>query len=241
MPSSATEGTMFMALADDWVGGVPELTATVIELLPEEADAGGATIAMHELPELADGQGYRPVLTNHRGLYRYLMEDVFYVEGWHRGVPIMRFSHRHGMTSSLTGEKLTEVQVLAALDSAASSAGVDVSEAQLAPEWGSPPRYLLLVQPRRPAGRAALRALLIAFENTLAGSNPEYDHKRRSGRLAPPQLLVVGREVFERMRTDMTSGRSDAQAKISRLRRDVLARDTLEVDAVVTLREEDQA
>lgn len=227
--SGSTEGLLLVPLADDWVGGVPALRSSVIEFFPADQDPSRADFS--PIAELAEGQAYRVLLTNRRGMYRYQMDDVFLVEGRVDRTPVLRYSHRHGLTSSLTGEKLTEADVASAAEAAVQTTGLRHLDFQALPEWGEPPRYLVLVEWPGEAPAELAAEYLLAFEAGLAASNVEYTHKRQTGRLAPPELLVLAAGEFERMRRAQSSdqGRSDAQVKIPRLRRELADRSAYRV------------
>jgi hypothetical protein len=226
MATSSSEAQLMVPLSDEWDGGIPALRATVLEFLPE--DAGPTPDAFLDALELEEGRGYCVALTNRRGLYRYLMDDVFFVEGRHGNMPILRFSHRKGVTSSLTGEKLTEAHVQGALE-ATGDALAGVVDFQLVPEWGEPPRYVLLLELSGTLGLDRLQNALRAFEEGLVRANVEYAAKRSSGRLGAPEMIVLESGEFERMRRAASVGRSDAQVKIVHLKKDLLDRSTLRI------------
>jgi hypothetical protein len=188
------------------------------------------------LEDLEQGRDYQVALTNHRGLYRYVIDDVFRIDEWYEELPIVRFSHRIGLTSSLTGEKLTEDHVVIALDQALHESGVRLHDAQLAPHWGSPPHYLLVIEAEK-APRDRLIALLSKFESALTTINGEYAFQRNLKKLDPPELLLASAGTFEILRSQARRGRSDAQVKVSKLRRDPMQRSDVNVDAVITWRE----
>ncbi len=218
--SGSSEAALMVPLDVDTDGGVPSLFSTFFEFLPIEHEPGDGVL--HGIEELRPDQGYRLIITNRRGMYRLLMEDVFYLERYIDRAPVLRFSHRHGLTSSLTGEKLTEWHVLEAMQASVAATKLDVLDFQLRPEWGEPPRYVLLVELE--PGHGALEPFLAAFEAKLAEINLEYAAKRSSQRLAPPQIVVLPRGELKRWleRELAAAGRSDAQAKIARLRRELL-------------------
>ena len=227
--SGSTEGLLLVPIEPQWNGGVPALCSSVLEFFPE--DSPPSNDAMVDVERLEEGRSYRVVLTNRRGMYRYVMDDVFRVEGRYQRTPVLSYSHRFGLTSSLTGEKLTEHDIIAGAESAMAAAHLTPTDYQAAPEWGEPARYALLVE-FGPEARAADGALfLAAFEEALAAGNIEYRSKRDSGRLGPPELLALAPGEFERMRRASASlgQRSDAQIKVTRLRRELLDRSTLGV------------
>jgi hypothetical protein len=231
--SGSSEGLLLVPLRDEWVGGVPALSSSVLEFFPEHETPERALPV--PLAELSESTGYRVMLTNRRGMYRYVMDDVFIVEGRTASTPVMRFSHRYGQVSSLTGEKLTEPQIDAAVTAANAPVRLQLVDYQVAAEWGEPPRYLLMLELGAAAGEVELRGLLAAFEAALAASNIEYAAKRGSGRLGPPALVVLERGEFERQRRQqaLERGGSDAQVKVPKLRRDPVDRTTLRIERAV--------
>ena len=106
--------------------------------------------------ELQDGRRYHVVITGANGLYRYDLNDVVEVRGFHgprRGSP----SCARGATcSSITGEKLHLNHVLHAVHAAARATGLGVWQFRLIPDVEAA-RYDLLVEPT-PAGPAAAPA-----------------------------------------------------------------------------------
>ncbi|MDB4952611.1 MAG: hypothetical protein JWO36_180 [Myxococcales bacterium] len=225
--SGSTEGLLLVPLREAWTGGVPALCSTVIEAMPAEVEPCAEAILPFEA--LEEGRGYRFAITNRRGLYRYVMDDVFVVAERHAGVPVLHFSHRLGAGSSLTGEKLTEADVIAGANAALEL--VQAVDFQVAPEWDDPPRYVLLVELSAVASDAALEEALRRFEVAMAASNVEYAAKRSSGRLAAPTLLVLRAGSFDRLRRELSTGKgkSDAQVKIARLGGELVDRDKLDL------------
>jgi hypothetical protein len=220
--SGASEAALLIPIDRDTEGGVPALFSTLFELLPVEREPSAD--AFVDLDAVVPGQGYRLVVTNRRSMFRLLMDDVFFVERFAGTTPLLRFSHRHGLQSSLTGEKITEGHVLEAVRAAEAEAGVQALDYQVRPEWGEPPGYVLLIE-APDASPAQLARLLRAFEARLREVNVEYAAKRGSRRLAPPTLVGLPRGELRRWqgRELASSGRSDAQAKVPRLGRELLA------------------
>jgi len=222
MNSGTTEAALLVALADAWRGGVPALLSTWFELFPVDEDPLHAPRS--PLPELSEGHAYRAIVTSERGCYRYLLDDVFYVEAMHHGVPVLRYSHRLGMVSSVAGEKLNEVHVMEAATRAAAAIGLPLGEYQLVPERGQPYRYILCAELPQELCDEDLRRFLQSFEDALH-ENFDYALYRGLGTLDPPELAVVAAGEFERRRSvhaDQT-GQSDAQLKTPRLRGDPIA------------------
>jgi hypothetical protein len=168
-----------------------------MEFLPADAPTHADHVV--SLRELEDGRGYRLVVTNHRGMYRYVMEDVFVIEGrYHHGVPILRLDHRLGIVSSLTGEKVTEEQVARAIDRAGAATGIAAPTFQVAPEQlaghGASYRYVILFEGSEPA--AVLRRFLAVVEDELR-TNSQYALNRTLGALGPAVLYRTRSGYFD--------------------------------------------
>lgn len=234
MMNGSTEATFSIPVEDDWAGGVPALFETLLEFFPEE-EAPDCSAPI-DISDLRDGECYRVAVTNHRGLYRYLMEDIYVVDGKYREVPLITFSHRFGSTSSLTGEKLTEQQIIQAMEQTQSVSEIHFVDFQYAPVWGSPPGYVLLAEFDRPYEEGALREFLHCFESALVDVNLEYSSKRSSGRLAQPKIVCLQQGEFVRQRKAKTAGRgrTDATVKIARLEKEIVDLEELNVASMVS-------
>src|SRR4029450_7237201 len=68
--------------------------------------------------QLQVGQRYFVYVTNASGLYRYEMNDIVEVAGYHGRTPLLRFIQKGKGVVSFTGEKLYEVQVITSVDKA---------------------------------------------------------------------------------------------------------------------------
>src|SRR5262249_8309547 len=127
------------------------------------------------------------------GLYRYDLGDRVRVTGFHGQAPLIEFLSRDAHTASLTGEKLTENQVVLAMQSicGATDAGAvqnTIVDFVLAPRFDETPYYRLYVEA---AAAGQIDRLAERLDAALSTINVEYAGKRESGRLGPVQLAVV--------------------------------------------------
>lgn len=215
-PSGATEGSF---LTNGWEregGCCPALLSSFFEFLPKDAEgeysSSNNTLTVSQL-EL--GHTYRLVMSSDRGYYRYLTDDIFRVVGQHLATPMLRYAGRFSLVSSLTGEKLTEQQISEAIQPVLAQLG-PLAGIQAAPEWGEPPRYVLLIEPENLDTQLTdsfLAELSLQFDEALMTVNEEYASKRKSARLERAELVVLAQGQFARMRRESTKGRSDAQHK----------------------------
>ncbi len=86
------------------------------------------------------------MLTTAGGLYRYNISDLVRCVGYHGQAPLIEFLNKGAHYSSLTGEKLSEHQVIAAVEAAQRALGVHLQSYLLAPTWDDPPYYSLLIE-----------------------------------------------------------------------------------------------
>src|SRR5690606_23034695 len=160
--------------------------------------------------ELEVGQKYVLILTNGSGLYRYNIGDVIRVPGKVRNTPMIEFLHRAGRTCSMTGEKLTEDQVTAAVSEVAAQLGLAVESFTLRPAAEGFPRYVALVELKQSVDEGVLRQFPRRLDAALDRHNIEYGSKRSSERLEAPELWLLAPGSYEGWRRSKTAqGTSD--------------------------------
>lgn len=216
----ASEGIMAIPLRDARSGGPLAVGVHFYEFIPEaQAESDNPDVLLPH--ELEVGKSYVLVLTNGAGLYRYNIGDVVRVTGFEAQTPCVEFLHRAGRTSSLTGEKLTEDQVTAAMSDTVTALHLDVASFTMCPAREGFPHYLALVEFKRPPPSDVLRRFARRLDEALEQHNVEYGSKRSSQRLEPPELCVVQPGEYERLRREKTAGgTSDSQIKPTHLTRD---------------------
>ena len=64
------------------------------------------------------GLDYYIIVTTPSGLYRYFINDVVRVTGFLHAAPLLKFMQKGKGVTNITGEKLYEAQVLAAVSGA---------------------------------------------------------------------------------------------------------------------------
>jgi len=158
--------------------------------------------------ELEIGRIYELVASTANGFCRYRTGDRLRVKAYRGGVPVLDFMGRAGIGSSMTGEKLSELQVRAAIEAAGHHVGAVPAEVLCYPRSGSEPHYGLLLSGFEDAGDAApARRWVDAFEQALQTANCEYRDKRASGRLGPPRGFLAAPDAFELYRRQIARER----------------------------------
>jgi hypothetical protein len=186
----ASEGRFSVPLADNTPEAVAEITGNFLEFVPagERDSARPSVLRAHELDV---GGEYFLVISNWTGLWRYNIDDRIRVTGRLGCSPIFEFLSRGTRTCSITGEKITEHQVVEAMRAACAAARDNVDQFVLQGRFARTPYYELRIE--QAAGRDVARIAAL-MDEALAGLNMEYRSKRDSGRLGAirPTMLPAG-------------------------------------------------
>jgi hypothetical protein len=202
----ASEGRFSIPLTDETAAGVAEITGNFMEFIP--ADQHGL-----ENPEtlLADeldvGAEYFLVITNAAGLFRYNLDDRIRVTDKIGQSPVIEFLCRGRNTASITGEKLTEHQVVEAMTTACAAANLPIERFVVQGHFAEMPFYEL----RAEEDLDHLSALAAALDRALVAINVEYAGKRKSGRLGAIRPIPLAPGTLERAERDLIQKRHGRQ------------------------------
>jgi hypothetical protein len=216
----ASEGIVAIPFEDGVSGGALAVETHFYEFIPEHLAEGNqpATLLAHELEA---GKTYVVVLSTSAGLYRYNIGDVVHVRGFAGSTPIVEFLYRAGNTCSLTGEKLTERQVVDAVSACAARMGIGLQAFTMCPAIEPFPHYAVVAELKNGCNGTDPSSLAKAIDGSLRQENIEYQAKRASGRLGSPELVIVAPGSYEALRQRrVQNGANDAQVKIASLTRD---------------------
>jgi hypothetical protein len=205
---SASEGRMTIPFHDLRPEGLLDTISHFFEFIPE-AEYENEHPTVLEAHELEAGKNYYILLTTASGLCRYNIRDVVRCAGFEGTTPLLEFLNKGAHISSLTGEKISESQVVAALRLALADVGLDLTYYTVAPQWGDPPGYRLLIEAAELPSPAVAAALETSADRRLQELNCEYAEKRRTGRLAPLSHLPLAAgtwQAFTRQRQSKLGG-----------------------------------
>ena len=191
--------------------GLPTLDHNVFEFVERAAwEAGERDIL--RLDELVEGGEYYIIVTNISGLYRYFMNDIVRVTGRYRKTPLLRFVQKGQGSTSITGEKLHEDQVLQALARAEQAFGFSTRFVMtLADELN--PGYRMCLESAQLTD-VRLDELGAWLDDTLAELNIEYRNKRDSERLRPLVALRLSAGAGEAYKAHrLAQGQREGQYK----------------------------
>ena len=204
----ASEGRFTIPIADGTPAGVLDIARHYFEFIPEDQE-GRENPETVEAAELVEGRRYFLVPSTSGGLYRYLIHDLVRCVGFEGKAPLIEFLSKGAHFSSLTGEKLSEYQVVAAVNAAQKALGVKLASFLVLPSWGDPPHYNLLVEETDVRDEALAARLAAEVEEQLKVANLEYENKRETLRLGPirPFRIPVGAWAdFQRRRLSRSGG-----------------------------------
>jgi GH3 auxin-responsive promoter len=220
----ATELRGSVPLRDEGDAGVTAVGTNVLEFYPAEEDRAPEGRELLPLDRLEVGQRYFVFVTNASGLYRYEMNDIVEVAGLYGRTPLIRFIQKGKGVVSFTGEKLYEVQVIAAVDQALAALRGRYHFIAAVAELveGTVPRLVFLIEFDDGIADHNGSALVDRLDAALGGQNEEYQAKRKSLRYGAPVIRVVRSGEFDRYRRRMveTGQRADGQFKVLRLTSD---------------------
>jgi hypothetical protein len=188
----ASEGRMTIPIEDGTPAGLLDIRHHYFEFIPEDQSDREQPETV-EATELIEGRSYFIVLTTAGGLYRYNISDLVRCVGYHGSTPLIEFLNKGAHYSSLAGEKLSEHQVIAAVQAAQRGAGCALKSYLLLPSWSEPPYYSLLVEEDDLDGADAIARLAAAVEAELRRQNLEYANRQDTRRLGPARVVRIRR------------------------------------------------
>lgn len=147
------------------------------------------------LEQLRKGLEYYVIVTTPSGLYRYFINDLVRVVGHLHRTPLLRFVQKGKGVTNMTGEKLYESQVLAAVRSALELYGVTGRFVMMLADE-TERRYCLYLELDGEA-RPDRREVALAVDGKLADLNMEYQGKRDSQRLEGVVVHWLSRDAGE--------------------------------------------
>lgn len=220
--ASEGRGTVFMGPGKQMLA----LHSHFFEFIPEdEIHKPNPKVLLAD--EIEEGRNYFILFTTSGGLYRYNINDVVRVVGFYNRTPLIEFQYKGGNISSFTGEKITELQVTAAMTRASVRANLSARFFTVVPTFRPEPHYELWIESTNPSGLVERGSdsrtvrpehLAELFDQELSVENVEYKVKRDSHRLQPVAIKLLKTGSYEAYRLMLTrQGVADAQIKVSHL------------------------
>lgn len=200
----ASEGRAGLVLGNDWDYSALAVHIYHFEFVEENQrfDADPLILQPHEVEV---GKRYYIFFSNGSGLYRYDINDIIEVTGHYNQVPLFKFIQKGEGITTLTGEKLSEEQVMQAIDEVKKELGVSVEfyvmfcdEKDLC--------YKFFVEFGAGTDVSKEEAFSSGVDNKLRTINPEYEAKRGSQRLDAPTLYELEEGSYEKYKESLVDG-----------------------------------
>jgi sterol desaturase/sphingolipid hydroxylase (fatty acid hydroxylase superfamily) len=195
--------------------GLPTLETHFFEFVERDSWDRGAPEYL-TLDRLRRGLDYYIVVTTPAGLYRYFINDVVRVTGFFHAVPLLKFTQKGKGVTNITGEKLYESQILAAVSGAMTHLGLNARFVMMLADEEAR-GYRLYVEPDTAPGVPAER-LAEEVDARLRKLNIEYEGKRESERLTAPRAAWLRQETGEAYKRHcVAQGQREGQFKCAAL------------------------
>ncbi len=216
----ASEGRGTVPISSEGAGGPLAVTSHFFEFVHED-DIDKDNKRFYMAHELKPGLRYFIFFTTNAGLYRYNINDLMLVESMLFQTPVLSFVRKGGGVSSVTGEKITEEQVLSALRTTVAALSLsEIKHFTAEAVLDRPPHYQCYAEVEQGSERIAFAEdfqedFLNCFDAQLKTMNPEYADKRDSKRLGRPRLKLLAPGTYARLRQQrVMEGAPEAQVKI---------------------------
>jgi GH3 auxin-responsive promoter len=197
----ASEARAGIVLGNNWDYSVLAAHMYHFEFIPEEErdSSNTPTLLAHEL-EI--GKRYFILFSNTSGLYRYDINDLIEVIGMYNEFPLFKFIQKGEGTTSLTGEKITEAQIIQAIEDSAHIYNIDVKFYTMFCDLNEQ-QYRLYVEFASDTSEVKKTGFVPVVDAQLRTINREYEVKRGSGRLIIPVLVEMGKNSHGRFKEQM--------------------------------------
>ena len=185
--------------------------------------------------ELEVGERYYIFFTTKAGLYRYNINDIVEVTGYTHSTPNITFVQKGKGVTNITGEKLYEQQLLNAVTQAERICNLEVNF-YICQANAKKSRYDFYAEfSEENLNEQTQLNFIKEVENQLTITNLEYATKRKSLRLRPMTLFVLGENSLESFKNwRVSKGIREAQFKTTPLVADDSFLDPLTVKAMIT-------
>lgn len=200
-----------ITLSDTGNAGVPTLQDNYFEFIETALYDEGVRVTVR-LDKLVEGKQYYIIVTTPAGLYRYFMNDIVEVTGFKQHTPLLRFVQKGKGVTNITGEKLTEHQLVEAVEKAKQEHQIETAF-YLALAYVEQSHYELFIELATPQD-VEPHQIAETIDTFLKEGNIEYDSKRASQRLEPLKVRLLKQGTAEAYKTHcINKGQRESQFK----------------------------
>ncbi len=207
----ASEGRMSIPFNDDSASGVLDISSHFFEFVPE-SEYENETYKTVLADQVEAGKKYYLIMTNSAGFFRYDINDLVEVTGFFEDTPVIKFLNKGKHISSLTGEKISEYQVICAMRETRRELDIPFSDFIVSPAWKPIPHYKIMMEENYCQNIAPIPQISDCFDKHLMLQNCEYQNKRQTKRLDKPRVLTLKNGTFDQIKSEKikrSQGRSE--------------------------------
>ncbi len=147
--------------------------------------------------EVEVGKEYELIVTNFSGLYRYQIEDVVRVTGYHNKTPKIEFLYRNNLAMNIANEKTTTQMVDWAAAKVQEQLGISFKGYSFYADTDNEPvRYMLLAEPDGDVSADKIPEIEKALDEWLNESNEKYFKYRRWGMITDPKVVLLKKGTY---------------------------------------------
>jgi hypothetical protein len=199
----ASEGRAGLVFGNDWLHSVLAIHVYHFEFIEEHArfDKNPPVLQAHEVEA---GKRYYIFFSNGSGLYRYDINDIIEVVGFYEQTPLFKFIQKGEGVTSLTGEKLSEEQVIQSVNHIEKENDINLpfylmfcDEKELC--------YKFFVEFPQGVSNSKKDKFCTQVDKKLKNLNPEYEIKRESKRLSKMNLCELKKNSREQLKELLVS------------------------------------
>jgi hypothetical protein len=186
----SSEAYVSIPISDSGSAGLLSIHTNVFEFVPE-AEFGKPDARAYFADQIEIGTAYQILFTTPGGLYRYSINDVVEVEGFHDGAPLIRFLRKGRDVIDIQGEKVTGDQVVSAMRASLEASGCQCTHYLFVPAPDRACFHLHVEFTREPPPLVEQEKLLARFEKELRRVNFVFGEIRDEKVLGPTVLKVM--------------------------------------------------
>ena len=197
----ASEGRFGISLENHWNYSLLIPNEYFYEFIPfEKRDDENPPVKLYH--ELELGERYYIIITNISGLYRYDMNDILEVVGFHNGCPLIKFIQKGAGIVNIMGEKLSEEQVIEATKAVESENTWTVNNYIMFGDY-TVFKYEYFVEFEETLTKEQKQEFIVQLDEKLKTLNIEYSSKRDSNRLPLPDIIELPRNSYQRIKEEL--------------------------------------
>ncbi len=168
------------------------------EFLPIDSPEGTKPLT---ITELEIGKEYEVILTNTSGFYRYRIEDVVKVTGYHYKSPKITFCYRLNQIANISGEKINQMALDEVVEEFSEKTdNLLIGYSIYADRSTSPGHYVLFIEPSKPIIKFKEKEYAEIFEKTLCKGNVSVEPLIKSGALGHCEVKFLKPGTYDEYR-----------------------------------------